>query len=362
MGNKMKALVYHAPHELSVEERELHEVGPDDVIIAPTACTICGGELHCFRAGVEAREDRTFGHEYIGVVTEVGENVTAVKPGDRAWGMVSHPCGKPDCEICNSGFWWMCPDTLIHCTGHGERGAMAEYVWLDRAEGGNGGVTKIPDSIPDSVAIFLEPLSFTHAVVEQSGVKEGDKVLVFGAGFIGNTIMQHAKMKGAEVIVIDKSAYRLEKAKEFGADHVINATTEDVRARVKEIWGAGRWYHGECGQADVAIDACGGEDALRNAVHLLHMGGTLSMIAPSEELVGVNLHELVFKQLQFKTPGGNDVKETLELMEQGVYDEIPGLVSHHFPLEEAPLAFETQANPYISMKVIVDIHPEQAHE
>ena len=111
-----------------------------------------------------------------------------------------------------------------------------------------------------------------------------------------------------------------------------------------------------------AIDACGGEDALRNAVHLLHMGGTLSMIAPSEELVGVNLHELVFKQLQFKTPGGNDVKETLELMEQGVYDEIPDLVSHHFPLEEAPLAFETQANPYISMKVIVDIHPEQAHE
>lgn len=362
MGKTMKALVYRAPHELAVEERELHEVGPDDVIIAPTACTICGGELHCFRAGIEARPDRTFGHEYVGVVTEVGENVTAVRPGDRAWGMVSHPCGKSDCEICNSGMWWMCPETLNHCTGHGERGALAEYVWLDRAEGGNGGVTKIPDSIPDSIAIFLEPLSFTHAVVEQTGVKEGDKVLVFGAGFIGNTIMQHAKMKGAEVICIDKSTYRLEKAKEFGADHIVNATTEDVRARVKEIWGAGRWYHGECGLADVAIDACGGEDALRNAVHLLHMGGTLSMIAPSEELVGVNLHELVFKQLQFRTPGGNNVKETLELMQQGAYDQIANLVSHRFTLDDAPLAFETQANPYISMKVIVDIHPEQAHE
>lgn len=86
------------------------------------------------------------------------------------------------------------------------------------------------------------------------------------------------------------------------------------------------------------------------------------MIAPSEGLVGVNLHELVFKQLQFKTPGGNNVKETLELMEQGAYDKVPEMVSHRFTLDEAPMAYETQANPFISMKVVVDIHPEQAHE
>lgn len=356
----MRALVYNGPHDLSVEDREVHSVGPDDVLMSVTACTICGGELHTYRAGIEGRPDRTFGHEYVGVVVEAGENVTAVKPGDRAWAMVSHSCGRPDCPQCSSGVWWQCPETLDHCTGHGERGAMAEYVWIDRAEGGNGGIVRIPDSIPDSLAIFLEPLSFTYAVVEQSGIKEGDKVLVFGAGFIGNTIMQHAKMRGAEVAIVDKSDLRLEYAAKSGADYAINCDKECVTDRVKEIWGTGRWYHGQCGMADVAVDASGGEDALRNAVHSLHMGGTLSMIAPSEGLVGVNLHELVFKQLVFKTPGGNAVQDVLKLMQEGVYDKVEHLVTHRFDLEHAPEAFAAQSDAQGSVKVIVDIHPEQA--
>lgn len=349
MPDKMKALVYRAPLDIRCEDVEIPEVGDEDVLIKVISCAICGSELHCYKKGMEGFPGRIMGHEYIGAIAKKGKKVAGFEIGDRVWAMTALPCGI--CDFCQKGDYVNCYNILKRCTSHGNPGGMAEYVYIPQALNG---MFKFPDEISDKEAVFLEPLSFCHMVVERAGVRENDKVVVFGAGAIGNGMMQCCKILGAKSIIIDKSELRLNIARECGADYVINRNKEDVFERIQEIFGVSYWYHGLSGNADVSFDCAGGEDCFRTAVSVTKNGGTIALVAPSETMVGINLHEVVFKHQRIIQPGGNNVLQTVDLMIKKRF-RIDPLISHRFSLAEGSKAFATQADSQISMKVIIDM-------
>ena len=243
MGNlpaKMRALVAYDKNDYRFEkEYPVPECGPDDVIIKTDACGVCISDLKCYHGNSTWGDDTHDkwvnppfipGHEFLGHVVEVGSNITEYKEGDRIIADQIVPCGK--CKFCKTGRYWMCQPGKTFGFQKENNGGMAEYVRYPKTSV----LHKVPEDMPLEQALLIEPYSCAKHCVDRAQIKVEDVVVIAGAGTLGLGMITYAHMfNPAKLIVLDMKDDRLQKAKEFGADVIINPGKEDAYKKVLEL-------------------------------------------------------------------------------------------------------------------------------
>lgn len=257
----MKAVVYHKPYQLGVEDVAAPTLQAEqEMIVKVTSTAICGSDLHLLHGLVQhVPPGQIIGHEFMGIVEEVGGAVQKWRRGDRV--LVPFPIACGTCSFCHAGLWTAC----AHSNPHGEMGALFGY---GEAYGGMAGgqaefvrvpyadvsPIAVPDTLTDKQALFLtDILPTAYWIVDVSGVKPGDTVAVFGCGPVGQLAQRCAIFKGAKrVIAVDRIPYRLEMAQMLNPGvEAVNFAEVDPGEVIKEMT--------QNIGVDVVIDAVGFE-------------------------------------------------------------------------------------------------------
>lgn len=238
----MHAVVCHGPMDYRLEQRERPTAGANEMILKIVACGICASDCKC-RSGAHmfwggddpwVKAPVIAGHEFFGEVVELGEGAHerfGLNLGERAIAEQIVPCGK--CRYCTSGQYWMCE---VHNIFGFQRivaeGGMAEYLRVMP----NCRVHRIPDAVSDDDAAFIEPMACGIHAVNRADIQLDDVVVIAGAGSIGLGMVQVAKLKTPrKLVVIDMVDERLELARQFGADVVLNPARDAISDEIKAM-------------------------------------------------------------------------------------------------------------------------------
>jgi len=344
----MKAIVYHGPGQKAWEDV------PDPVIIDDTdavvrvdAVTICGTDLHILKGDVPAVTDgRILGHEAVGTVESVGAGVKNVKVGDRVLVSCVTACGA--CRYCREGSFGQCLGGGGWILGHKIDGTQAEYVRVPFADNST---YAIPDGVTDEQILMLADILPTgyEVGVLNGNVQPGDVVAVVGAGPIGlSAIMASKLFSPSHIIAIDLEDSRLEAAKQFGADVVINNGREDALAIVREMTGG-------LG-ADVSMEAVGIPATFELATQLVRPGGHIANIGVHGEPATLHLEELWIRNVTITT-GLVDTSSTPTLLRlaQGHQMDVDQFITHHFTLDQFEEAYDvfSRAGETGALKVVL---------
>ncbi|MYL45730.1 alcohol dehydrogenase catalytic domain-containing protein [Virgibacillus halodenitrificans] len=311
----MKAAVWYGKHDVRVENTEEPALVPGKVKVKVECAGICGSDLHAYHgAGIQENEPHpvsgemaplTMGHEFAGVVTEVGEGVSDFSINDK---VVIEPliyCGK--CEYCKRNHYNKC--SSFGFVGLNANGGFAEYVVLEPKM-----LHKLPEQVSLEEGALVEPTAVALHAIRESKFKVGDKVAVFGVGPIGLLTIMAAKAAGAtEIYAVDVSPERLVKAQEVGATYAINAVEENAVERIIALSDGG---------VDVAYEAAGAEITLANALSTVKKGGEVMVISIIPEPVKVDVLQLTFKEASITSVLAyrNIFPEVISLIASGVLD------------------------------------------
>jgi threonine dehydrogenase-like Zn-dependent dehydrogenase len=377
----MKAVCWHGKHDVRVESvPDPILINPRDAIIRVTSTAVCGSDLHLYNGVIPSMKDGDIlGHEFMGEVIQVGQEVENLKPGDRVVVPFTIACGR--CYYCKNDLWSLCdnsnpnawsaealygysPSGLFgysHLYG-GFAGGQAEYVRVPYADVGP---FKVPENLKDEQVLFLSDILPTgYQAAEQAGVKPGDVVAVWGCGPVGQFAIQSAYLLGAErVIAIDHVPERLQMAQEKSHAETIDFSGTDVVEVLKEMTG-GRG-------PDICIDSVGLEaeghfmdnyyDKIKHAVRIVtdrghvfreimqacRKGGTVSIPGVYGGFMDkVNIGAAFSKGLTFRmgqTHVHRYMQPLLERIEQGQIDPTV-VITHVMRLEDAPYAYHIFQN------------------
>jgi alcohol dehydrogenase len=344
----MKAIVYHGPGNKAWEEVAMPTIKEDtDAIVRVDATTICGTDLHILKGDVPAVTDgRILGHEAVGTVETVGAGVRTLKPGDRVLVSCITSCGS--CRYCRESSYGQCIGGGGWILGHKIDGTQAEFVRVPFADTST---YQVPATVSNEDVLMLADILPTgyEVGVLNGHVRPGDVVAVVGAGPIGLAAILGARLYSpAHVIAIDLADSRLDAAKRFGADMVINNKTTDPKAQILELTnGLG---------ADLAIEAVGVPDTFELAARLIRPGGYLANVGVHGKPVTLHLEELWIRNITITT-GLVDTYSTptlLRLVENHQIDA--GLfATHHFGLDDFMDAYDVfgRAAETGALKVVV---------
>jgi alcohol dehydrogenase len=324
---------------------------PTDAIVRIDSSTICGTDLHILKGDVpEVKPGTILGHEAVGTVVETGSAVTTIEPGDRVLVSCITSCGR--CRFCKEGHYGLCTGGGGWIFGHLIDGLQAE---LARVPFADTSVYKVPDGLTDEQVLFLAdilPTAYEVGVLN-GGVEPGDTVAIVGVGPIGlATIMTAQLHSPGHIVAIDPDSSRLEKAREFGADVVIDNSKEDPVARVMELTaGLG---------ADVAIEAVGVPETFELCADLVRPGGHVANVGVHGHPATLHLEKLWIRDVTIMT-GLVDTFSTprlLELIANGRLDATP-FATHRFPLDETMVAYDTfaAAAETNALKVVLEAVP-----
>lgn len=329
----MKALVYHGPGRRAWEDvPEPRILNDTDAIVGVDTVTICGTDLHILGGDVpEVTEGRILGHEAVGTVEAVGSAVTNVRPGDRVLVSCISACGR--CRYCREGSFGQCLGGGGWILGHLIDGTQAEYVRVPFADTST---YPVPSGVEDeSVLMLADILPTSYEVGAVNGrVRPGDTVAIVGAGPIGLAAILGSKLYSpGRVVAIDVADARLQAAKQFGADVLLNPASQDVTESVRAITsGLG---------ADVAIEAVGVPETFEQCARLVRPGGHLANIGVHGRPASLHLEELWIRNLTITT-GLVDTWSTptlLELVKSGHLDGRQ-FVTHRFDLHDFMEAYD----------------------
>ncbi|MTT31189.1 alcohol dehydrogenase catalytic domain-containing protein [Terrilactibacillus sp. BCM23-1] len=361
----MKAVTYQGPNNIEVQDVEDAKLEKkDDVIVRITSAAICGSDKHLYQGNFPLRKGYLLGHESMGIVEEVGPDVTKVKKGDRVVIPFTVACGH--CIYCQHGFESQCDHSNPHYDsggylGYTEKfgdypGGQAEYL---RVPFGNFTPFLIPESCEledDSLLFLSDVLPTAFWSVQHGGVKPGDTVIILGCGPIGLTAQKFAWMAGAErVIAVDYVDYRLNHARKTNNVEVFDFTKyDDMGEHLKEITQGG---------ADVVID-CVGMDGKKSPLEFIEQklklqGGTLGPIQISTKAVRkcgtVQITGVYGSNYNMFPLGAFFVRNVTlkmgqcpaphlmpEIFNKIIHKEIDptDIITHHIPLEEASTGYK----------------------
>ncbi len=329
----MRALVYHGPGQKAWEEVPMPAIVDDtDAVVRVDAVTICGTDLHILKGDVPAVTDgRILGHEAVGTVESVGAGVKNVAVGDRVLVSCITACGS--CRYCRESSYGQCLGGGGWILGHLIDGTQAEYVRVPFADTST---HPVPDGVADEDILMLADILPTgyEVGVLNGQVRPGDVVAVVGAGPIGLSAIMGARLYSpAHVVAIDLADSRLEAAKQFGADIVVNNGSEDPLAVVRELTGG-------LG-ADVAIEAVGVPSTFELAAQLARPGGHIANIGVHGEPAALHLEELWIRNVTITT-GLVDTYSTPTLLRltQGGQIDAGRFITHHFTLDRFEEAYD----------------------
>ena len=329
----MKAIVYHGPgHKAWEDVPDPVVVDDTDAIIRVDAVTICGTDLHILKGDVPAVTDgRILGHEAVGTVETVGAGVKNVKVGDRVLVSCITACGA--CQYCREGSYSQCLGGGGWILGHKIDGTQAEKVRVPFADTST---YPIPDGVTDEQILMLADILPTgyEVGVLNGRVRPGDVVAVVGAGPIGLSAIMGSKLfSPSRIIAIDLADTRLDAAKKFGADVVINTSRADAVAEVMAMTdGLG---------ADVAIEAVGVPATFELATRLARPGGHIANIGVHGEPATLHLEDLWIRNVTITT-GLVDTSSTPTLLRlaQGHQMEVDRFITHRFTLDQFDEAYD----------------------
>lgn len=347
----MKALVYEGPGRRSLKERPCPGLqAPGDAIIQVTKTTICGTDLHILRGDVPTcAPGRILGHEGVGVVEQVGDAVTSLRPGDHVLISCISSCGR--CIFCRRGMYSHCSDGGW-VLGHGIDGTQAEYVRIPHADTS---LYHLPPGCEEEALVMLSdilPTGFECGVLNGK-VQPGSIVAIVGAGPVGLAALLTAQFyTPAKLIMIDLDEHRLDVARHFGATATINngAGLEAVAAQVRRLTdGQG---------ADAVIEAVGIPATFELCQALVAPGGVIANMGVHGRKVDLHLETLWSHNITITTRLVDTVSTAmlLKMVQSGRIDPRQ-LITHHFRLEEIEAAYDifAQAARHKALKVIVSI-------
>ena len=332
----MKALTYIEHDKFAMIDKQKPTLqNPQDAIVRVTMSSICTSDLHIKHGSVpRAVPGITVGHEMVGIVEQIGDEVMSVCPGDRVTVNVETFCGG--CFFCKHGYVNNCTDPngglALGCRIDG---GQAEYVRVPFADQG---LNRIPDSVTDEQALFVGDILATGFWAARiSEIQPEDTVLIIGAGPTGICTLLCAMLQNPKAIIVCEKE---EERRLFLRKHypkVLACTPEECEAYVLA--------HSEHGGADVVIEAAGTKDTFELAWKCARPNAIVTVVALYEEAQILPLPQMYGKNLTFKTGGvdGCDCGEILSLIEQGKIDTTP-LITHRFPLSEINEAYRIFEN------------------
>lgn len=332
----MRVLNIHGVGDVRLDPREPPKAGDNDVVVKVKACGVCGSDLSYIKFGGINRKEggvTPIGHEAAGEVVQVGKAVADLKVGQR---VVINPM-----------------QTSTFIGSGGPDGAFTDEVLVGDAKVGDS-LLPIPDDLPFDVAALCEPLAVALHGVNRMEVKPGDKVVVFGCGPIGLGMVLWLVDRGIkDVVAVDLAPERLERAKALGAKAVVNAGTEDVRARLLEIQGRTKVFGREAVDVDAYIDAAGAPSLVSQIIGMAKAHARLVITAAYLKPVEVELGRMLTTEMTITTAVGypTEMPEVLAALPR-LKDKAASLISHRYQFDDVLKAFETAGTPQ-SAKVMV---------
>ncbi|WEG13449.1 alcohol dehydrogenase catalytic domain-containing protein [Pullulanibacillus sp. KACC 23026] len=350
----MKAIVAYAPSDYRIEEVSTPRIEHEkEIIIKVEACGICAGDVKAYAGAPSFWGDETQpayikapmipGHEFIGHVVAKGEAVTDFEIGDRVISEQIVPCWE--CRFCKHGQYWMCEKHDLYGFQNNVNGGMAEYMKFTK-EAIN---YRVPDELPIEDAILIEPYACSLHAVQRAQISYGDVVVISGAGTLGLGMVGAAKKSGpGKLIVLDMKEDRLELAKQFGADIVLNPAKVDV---VKEIKDMTDGYG-----CDIYIEATGHPKSVEQGLSMIRKLGRFVEFSVFKDPVSVDW-SIISDRKELDLLGSHLGPYCYDLVIEGIQNgDLPtkGVVTHRLPLEEFEKGFELMKTGEKSLKVILE--------
>jgi threonine 3-dehydrogenase len=321
---------------------EVPEIGHNDLLIKIRKTAICGTDMHIYNWDEWSQKTipvpMVVGHEYVGEVVGIGQEVKGFSIGDRVSGEGHITCGH--CRNCRAGRRHLCRNTSG--VGVNRQGAFAEYLVIPAFN-----AFKIPHNISDDLAAIFDPFgNAVHTALSFDLV--GEDVLITGAGPIGIMAAAVARHVGARhVVITDVNPYRLELARKMGATRAVNVNSDDLAQVMKEL--------GMTEGFDVGLEMSGVPMAFRDMLAKMNNGGKIAMLGIPPQDVAIDWNQVIFKGLTIKGIYGREMFETWYKMAsliQGGLDLKP-IITHQFGVDDFQQGFETMGSGQ-SGKVILN--------
>lgn len=342
----MKVARLYSFEDIRVERMAVPEPGPDDVLMKTRASGICSGDVMPWY--IERKAPLVIGHEPAGEVAAAGKNVRSYKVGDRVFVHHHAPCFL--CRQCRRGDYVQCDawknSSIIP-------GGMAEYVLIP-SHNLEYDTLKLPSGVSFEDAVFIEPVGCVIKSLKRARVKPGDTALVIGLGVMGMLHVVLLKKYGAtNIIGADMVPFRLKRAMELGAHHVIDVSKKDKGDLYNQLKSITKEA-----MAEIVIVGPNSSYALEQGLRCAAPGGTVLMFTPVRpgESITINPNELYFKDISLVPSyscGPTDTADALDIIKQGVV-KAEMLVTHRFKIDEAPEAYRTTASAKDSLKCVVE--------
>ena len=326
----MKALVKKSPeYGIWMEDVSEPQCGTNDVKIKVTHTGICGTDLHIYTWNEWAQRTLDLplitGHEFCGIVEEIGPGITHYKPGDHVSGEAHITCGY--CRNCRAGKRHLCHKTIG--VGIQRDGAFAEYLVIPESN-----VWPIHKNIPSEIAAFFDPFgNATHTALSFEMVAED--VLITGAGPIGIMAVSICNFVGARhVVITDVNDYRLDLARKMGASRAINVSRE----RISDVFEDLNMSNG----FDVGLEMSGNPDAFKDMLENMYHGGKIALLGLLPKSTQINWDEIIFKGLHVKGIYGREMYETWYKMTQMLRSglDISPVLTHKLPIDDFQEGFD----------------------
>ena len=346
MQKRMIQQVMTAPGEISFREIPVPVAGPEQILVRTKRIGICRSDTHVYHGKHPYTSyPVTQGHEISGEIAAVGSAVTGFSVGQRVTIEPQVACGT--CYNCRHGRYNICEQLKV--MGFQTTGAASEYFSIDQKR-----VDLLPDNVDDDQGAMVEPAAVAVHAVRRSGPLKGQKVVVLGAGPIGNLVAQAAKAVGAaQVMITDVSDFRLAIAKDCGTEFTVNTGTVDLGAAIEEHFGADR--------ADVIYDCAGNDITMGQAIRFARKGSTIILVAvyagtAHVDLAMLNDHELDLNTTMMYTRA--DFTEAIQFIAEGTIRLHP-LMSRHFAFADFLDAYRyIDSHREMTLKVLIDVESE----
>lgn len=340
---KTKICRLHGQNDLRIEEQQVDEIGPTDILIKIERGGICGSDLHYYQHGgfgpVKVREPIILGHEISGSVNQVGTSVAAFKTGQKVAINPSQPCFN--CSYCDEGNHQHCTHmrffgsarTMPHV-----QGAFRNTIVVDQKQ-----CHKINDDISAGEAACAEPLAVCLHAGNQAGELKGKRILITGAGPIGTLCAAICAQSGAgDVVITDLSDFNLDIAKTMGARGAIN-TSEGKSELEKDVE--------QNGLFDIVFECSSAEVAILSAIDLIRPRGTIIQVGVTGN-INIPINAIVGKEIVFKGTHRfhHEFSQAVTWINERKIDVKP-LITQIYPIDDAIKAFEVAGDKSKSMKV-----------
>ncbi|SDP18199.1 Threonine dehydrogenase [Actinopolyspora xinjiangensis] len=343
MATDMSALAFLGTNKVGVVNKEIPSAGPCDVVVRTTTSMICPTDVHTVSGVFAIPEGRTLGHESVGVVHEIGDQVTGFREGDRVAVCAITPCGK--CDYCQRGHSAQCNGMLggYKFTAQKE-GALAEYFHVSDADFN---LVHVPDALSDEQALYASDVLTTGlAGAEAAQVPPGGTLVIVGQGAVGLCATLSARLLGAGlVITVATKADRARMSEKFGADVVLDPRHGDPVDQVKDIVGRDG--------VDAAIEAVGSRSTFETCVRVTNAMGTIVNLgyhgegttAPLTVPVipfGLGMSDKTIRAVL--CPGGRErMLRLFRLLRNGRVDPTP-MTTHRFGFDDVERAYKMMSN------------------